>query len=56
MELEAYSRNVKPDFNILLVDKHHEIFSKGHLLSRYVKSSFVAVTYYCLRRIFAKLV
>jgi len=55
MELEAYSKNVNPDFKILLADKHHESLQ----IVRTVKVCQVviaALMFYCLRRTFAKLV
>ena len=51
MELEAYSRNVNPDFKIVLIDKHYESLQRAFAVKvcQVVKS-------YCLRRRLAKLV
>jgi len=53
MESEAYSRNVNPDFKILLFDKHYE--SLQRILIKVCKVIIVALMSYCLRRLFAKL-
>jgi hypothetical protein len=55
MELEAYSRNVNPDFKIVLVDKHYESFQRAFAV-KVCQVVIVAVRSYCLRRRFAKLV
>ena len=55
MELEAYNGNVKPDFNILQVDKHYESFQIA-LAVKVCQVVIAALVSYSLLRTFAKLV